>query len=179
MQRKKTEFSQSAVEFALVLPLLLLVIFGMLEMGRLVFVYTAVLNASREAARYGAASGTIVINGTPAPQYTDCVGIVNSAVRVGFLANIKTSDVTIRYDQGPGTAATTTCPDVVANPGLITFGSRIRVTVMVPYSPMVPLVPLNPLNVTSTNARTLLGELNISGTAADPPTYVYKTNTPT
>jgi Flp pilus assembly protein TadG len=45
------------VEFALALPLLLLLIFGILEVGRMVFTYSSVVNASREAVRYGSATG--------------------------------------------------------------------------------------------------------------------------
>lgn len=166
MRRKIKEISQSAVEFALVLPLLLLVVFGMIEMGRLVFVYAAVLNASREAARFGAATG--VIGGVP--QYNNCTGIIDTAVKVGFLANITPANVTIRYDDGGAAPATTIagsrgCPD-----NAITTGSRIVVRVQVPYTPMVSLVPLQPLLVSSINARTLLGSINIEGTAPAYPT---------
>jgi Flp pilus assembly protein TadG len=166
MQRKKLELSQSAVEFALVLPLLLLVILGLMEMGRLVFIYTAVLNASREAARYGAATGT---NDAGVKQYLDCTGIEDAAIRVGFLANIQRSNITIRYDSGgepDATIATSTrqCPDTT-----ITGGDRIVVRVVVPFAPIVPLVPLKPINVTSTNARTIIGSVAIKGDVPPPP----------
>jgi len=175
MQRKKTEFSQSAVEFALVLPLLLLVIFGMMEMGRLVFIYTTVLNASREAARYGAATGKVGGD----YQYKDCAGIAAAAVRVGFLSNITAGNVTISFDQGPGSADTSSCPPP---DNWVTTGTRVVVNVSTNFSPIVPLVPLKPLTVSSTNARTLLGTVNIEGTAPPPPTippYLLKTYTPT
>jgi Flp pilus assembly protein TadG len=42
---------QSLVEFALVLPLLVMVVFGVLELGRVFFAYIAITNASREGAR--------------------------------------------------------------------------------------------------------------------------------
>ncbi|MEN4041110.1 MAG: pilus assembly protein, partial [Anaerolineaceae bacterium] len=45
---------QGMVEFALAIPVLLLILFGIIEMGRLMFYYSSVATASREAARYGA-----------------------------------------------------------------------------------------------------------------------------
>lgn len=42
---------QSLVEFALALPLLVLVVFGVLELGRVFFAFIAITNASREGAR--------------------------------------------------------------------------------------------------------------------------------
>jgi Flp pilus assembly protein TadG len=44
---------QDLVEFALVVPILLLLLFGILEMGRLVFTYNTLANAAREGARFG------------------------------------------------------------------------------------------------------------------------------
>ena len=44
----------SAVEFALVLPLLALLFFGLFEMGRVYWTYHIVSGAVRDAARYGA-----------------------------------------------------------------------------------------------------------------------------
>jgi Flp pilus assembly protein TadG len=41
------------VEMALILPILLLVILGLIEFGRAFFYYTMVSNAAREGARYG------------------------------------------------------------------------------------------------------------------------------
>jgi Flp pilus assembly protein TadG len=54
-QRKtpKTALGQEAAEFALLLPLLLLVLFGILDLGRLFHAAIAITNAAREGARYG------------------------------------------------------------------------------------------------------------------------------
>ena len=49
---KRQEGAQGMVEFALILPLLLLVVFGIIELGRLLVIYSSVGTASREAARY-------------------------------------------------------------------------------------------------------------------------------
>ena len=50
----KKEDGQAVVEFALVLPLLLLLIFGAMDFGWLFFNKIQVNNASREGARYAA-----------------------------------------------------------------------------------------------------------------------------
>ncbi len=44
---------QQLVEFALLLPLLLLLLFGIIEFGIAVFRYNTIANVSREVARYG------------------------------------------------------------------------------------------------------------------------------
>jgi TadE-like protein len=45
---------QSMVEFALILPALVLIIAGIFDLGRAFFAYISITNAAREGARYGA-----------------------------------------------------------------------------------------------------------------------------
>lgn len=52
--RSKRENGQVLVEYALVLPVLLLVLFGIIEFGIIVFSHDTIANAAREGARYGA-----------------------------------------------------------------------------------------------------------------------------
>jgi Flp pilus assembly protein TadG len=47
---------QSLIELALTLPLLLIILFGAIDLGRLFFAYVTITNASREGARYGMTS---------------------------------------------------------------------------------------------------------------------------
>ena len=56
--------AQNLVEFALTLPLLLLVFFGIMEFGLIVFSYNTIANAAREGTRYG------IID--PGPESGDC-----------------------------------------------------------------------------------------------------------
>jgi len=51
---------QALVEFALILPVLLVILLGTVDAGRLIFAYNAVANAAREGGR------TAIINQTPA-----------------------------------------------------------------------------------------------------------------
>jgi Flp pilus assembly protein TadG len=47
----KSENGQSLVEFALVLPLLVLLLFGIIDFGRIIHAYLTIDHAGREAAR--------------------------------------------------------------------------------------------------------------------------------
>lgn len=48
---------QSLVEFAVTLPVFVFLLFGLLDVGRLVYVNNAIAQAAREAARWGSVQG--------------------------------------------------------------------------------------------------------------------------
>ncbi len=52
--RARKEKGQSLVELAIILPLLLLILLGIIDFGRVFYSYVTITNASREGARYGA-----------------------------------------------------------------------------------------------------------------------------
>lgn len=155
---RSREKAQAVVEFALILPLLFLLLVGILEVGRLIFMATSVSTASREAVRYGSAWG---IAGA-SYQYKNCAGIREAAKRVAILVDIQDSDIVIWYDKGPGTlpyeffcdAASGDDPDVVVN-----GGDRIVVTVSADFSPMVIVVPIDPRTLSAQSARTIVGTI--------------------
>ena len=53
MQRRNRSSGQELVEFALILPILALLVFGIFDLGRVVYYYSAMQNAAREGTRYG------------------------------------------------------------------------------------------------------------------------------
>lgn len=57
-QIRKTEKGQAVVEMALILPILLMLVFGIVEFGRILNTYMIVTDISREAARRGAVGAT-------------------------------------------------------------------------------------------------------------------------
>jgi hypothetical protein len=152
---------QGMVEFALSLPILLVLILGVIEAGRLMFIYSAVTTSSREAARYGSASGS---NGGGIVNYRDCDGIRNAAKRLGFIAGIQDDHIKIAYDQGPGGGEFASCTTVfeITNPTIsqrVELGDRVVVKVRVPYQPIVPLVNFFGFNITSESSRTLVKDV--------------------
>jgi Flp pilus assembly protein TadG len=135
------------------MPILLMVIFGVLEVGRLILTYSIVVSASREAARYGSATGLNDAGGTVHYCYTD--GIKAAAKKVDFINVIDVNDVTkfiIAFDTSP------TCPPL---PDSIVPVNRITITVTTQFTPLAAIVPLNPITLTSSNARTIIGTVQI------------------
>jgi len=151
----KKENAQTMVEFALVFPLILLLTYGIIEFGRMVFIYASVTSSARSGARYGAASGTI--NGTR--YYKDCSGIRDATRSTAFLITISDANITISYDNGPSPTKTwNTCPPVGGN-GLdpILLGDRIVVQVHANYEPIIGgFLGVHGFPITARNARTIL-----------------------
>ena len=151
----KTKRGQGLVEFALVIPILLSMMFGIFEMGRAMWVYTAVANASREAARYGS---SVSNNDEDTPRYLDCAGIRAAAKRVGAVGNVGDAQITISYDRGPGTASLGSCPVLEDD---ILLGDRIVVQITGSFEPAaaIPLFDFPTLNVNSVTRRTILKQV--------------------
>src|SRR5215211_5516062 len=139
---KKTK-AQAMVEFALVLPLLLMLLYGILEAGRLLFIYSTIVTASRQAVRYGSATGQGL--STTIPRYQDCAGIRLAAQKVDFLNSFDDSDIVIQHDNGPADPAgpVTYCTGPVDTSGFApTNSSRLLVTIDGDYLPIIPkLIP--------------------------------------
>ncbi len=53
VQQQRRERGSNLIEFALIAPVLLLIILGILDFGRAIYAYSVVANAAREGARYG------------------------------------------------------------------------------------------------------------------------------
>lgn len=80
--RHHGQASQSLAEFALVAPVLLLVVFGIVDLGRAVFYYNVIAHAAREGAREAVAAST------PLPADADVLGQVgNQATGVSVAVN--------------------------------------------------------------------------------------------
>lgn len=170
IKQPNRENAQGMVEFALILPVLLLIVLGLIETGRLIFIYSSVTNAAREAARYGSATGN---SDNGIPRFMDCAEIIDAAVRVGFLGSVQPGDVTITYDNGPGTASLGGCPP---NNAAIQTGTRILVEVESPFDTVIPgLLPFQDMALRAENARTIIRSVSID--SALPPNA--PTNTPT
>lgn len=158
-QRLKTikATGQGLVEFALVIPIVLTMFYGIFEVGRALWIYVAVTTSSREAARYASA-----VSDSPSgtPFYLDCTGIRAAALRIGSVGNVEASGISISYDRGPGTTTLGTCP---VDKNDIFLGDRVVIQVIGQFvpAPALPLFDFPTLNITSVTRRTILKEIQV------------------
>lgn len=99
MRRTKRSSGQSITEFALAVPIVLLVIFTFMDLGRAIYYFTSISNAVREGARYAmvhAIDGTddrddvidhvigysVAVKIEPADVSVTCTGSTNDHVTV-------------------------------------------------------------------------------------------------
>jgi Flp pilus assembly protein TadG len=133
---------QSLVEFALVLPIFLLMIMGIVDMGRLIYTYNTVSNAARDGARIAivnqSTTGTTTCDTSSATAWsTGC------AIASGIALNIAPADVSVTYRDPTDTTA---CSPV-------TIGCIAVVQVTGTYTALTPII------------GQLIGSIDVSSTA--------------
>jgi Flp pilus assembly protein TadG len=110
--KRLNECGAAAVEFALLLPILLMILVGIMEFGLIMFTQEVLTNASREGARAG------IIQATPKPTTGAIQGVV-----VNYAQNA-------RVALTPGDVAVVGAGGVFPNP--------LTVTVAYTYNFLVP-----------------------------------------
>jgi hypothetical protein len=154
--------AQAMLEMALVLPFFLVLILGVIELGRMFFTFSAVFSSAREASRYGSASG---MSERSVPYFKDCIGIRAAARRVGFTLGLQDNQIEIRYDTGPNDLRSWTDLPTCESTYQPKLGDRILVHVTTNFVSVVPInLPVIPINTLS--SRTILRSVGIEGTPA-------------
>lgn len=132
---------QSLVEFTLVLPLLLLLVFGIIDAGRLIYAYNTVANSARNGARVAivnqSITGTNTCNTTEATAYsTGC------AISSGTGLGLTSADIAVDYRDPTDTSACT----------VPSIGCLAVVEVTGRFEPLTPVIGqlIGPVTLTST-----------------------------
>jgi Flp pilus assembly protein TadG len=130
----RTEDGAAAIEFALVLPILLLLVFGIIEFGFALYNKEVITNASREGARYG------IIAGDPRPTTAQIQSVVTTYLSKMPLVGWNASKATVSVTGAQGAS-----------------GSDLTVTINYQYSFLVlqNLIPGFNKSITL-NAQTLM-----------------------
>ena len=129
----------------------------MIDIGRYVAANETVNSAAAEGARFGSAVGQ---TSSSIPQYLDCDAIRSAAAGAQGVIDVVPANITVAYDEGPGTGTNQTCP--IGGPGpndsTITAGDRIVVTVTADFFLLTPGISNffgGSLTLTSTDRRTI------------------------
>jgi Flp pilus assembly protein TadG len=138
---------QALVEFAVVLPVIVLVIMGLVDLGRGIFTYNTLAQASRQAARTAIVNQTSATVKSSAIAYAATLGLSASNVDVCF----KTSKST----QTNCASSTDDCSQADREIGCLAV-----VVTHVTYAPMTPVISL------------LFRTISLSSTSIEPIEYV-------
>lgn len=131
---------QALVEFALILPVFLLILFGVIDAGRLIFTNNMVSNAARNAARVAivnqSTSGTDTCDTTSPTAWS-----IGCAVSSGVGAAIAAGDVSVAYRDATDTTAC--APQLIGCIAVVTVAAR--------WQPLTPIIGqiLGPITVTA------------------------------
>ena len=113
--RPSSRRGAAAVEFAVIAPLLFMLIFGMIEIGRAIMVAQIVVNASREGCRQATLSSkTVAEVVTWTTQYLNSAGVSSTAIASTAL-----------YDEDG---------NAITNLSNISAGDPVRMTVTVNFA---------------------------------------------
>jgi Flp pilus assembly protein TadG len=120
---KEARRGQALVEFALVIPIFLLLLFAIFDLGRAVFAYNTLTSAAREGARLA------IVN-------QDEASIIQHAKNASAIVelNIPNVDVDFWQTNNDGTPDLTTPCDLVAN------GCMAVVSFEATYQPITPII---------------------------------------
>jgi Flp pilus assembly protein TadG len=133
---------QALVEFALVLPVFLALLFGIVDAGRLIFTYNTIANAARTGARVAIVnqsnSGSPTCDTTSATAYPK-----GCAISSGINLGLDASDVAVVYRNVADSGA-------CGSP--LTIGCIAAVTVTGHFQPLTPVIGqlIGPVTLTST-----------------------------
>jgi Flp pilus assembly protein TadG len=120
---------QALVEFALVLPILLLFIFGIIDAGRLIYTFNTVANSARDGARVAivnqSTTGTDTCDTTSATAWAKGCSILS-----GTNLGLTTTDVDVIYRDPTDTSACT----------VPTIGCIAVVTVRGQFQALTPII---------------------------------------
>jgi Flp pilus assembly protein TadG len=120
-----------AVEFALVVPVFLLMVYGFMELGRMLFIQNSLGHAVYEAQRYA------IVHGASSSEPADAAAIHGVIVeRAAMLdGDLLTSQVTFAPDNEPG--------------------SQVTIVATYQFDFMTGLIPVDPFDMTSNSVATI------------------------
>jgi Flp pilus assembly protein TadG len=90
LRSRRKRRGQTLVEFALILPIFLLVLIGIFDFGRAVYYYNSLSNAAREAVRVAIVDQNTTAITDTAVSHASSVGVTSGDVTVEF----RTADLT-------------------------------------------------------------------------------------
>lgn len=144
-QKAKREKGQALIEFALTMPLLLLILLGIMDISRIFFAYSEASNSLRRALRFAEVLG---VPGET-PPYLDCAGMQTTAQENVFA---KDQSIRIRYLKASDLTVGYTCANVQDD--LLENGDILTINLTAVVEPV--FLPFGDLEINFRGQRTIV-----------------------
>ncbi len=145
---------QALVEFALVLPMLLLLLTASIDFGWMMFNYVSLYNGLREGIRYGSVAGY-----SDPGQFYQCNAIRDQIITRAILSGVQRSNIIVEYDNGdPNSPPLGSCLVDSTGNVILQNGYRvlINIDVTVPFlTPFMKTFATGGMEIKLTAARTI------------------------
>jgi Flp pilus assembly protein TadG len=160
-KRQRTR-GQSLVEFALVLPVFLLLIFGIIDLGRFVYMNSTVSQAAREAARTASVEASWI--GSPRGDCNQPAGPVCPANVNAFKADVLAAANREMAPFGSIAAAdlyiscATTAPTPVTTQSCVdgTVSNLVAIRTVMVFRPITPIISSIVSSITTSGSATMV-----------------------
>jgi len=150
--RRRRDRGQALVEFAVVMPIIVLVVLGLFDLGRAVYSYNTLAQAARAGSRVA------IVNQVAS-------NVTSQAVRAAATLGLTSSNVDVCFKTAD--SSSTNCGSSSGNCPQSTryIGCLAVVTTHVSYAPMTPVIAL------------LMRSISLSSTSVEPIEYVCPEDT--
>jgi Flp pilus assembly protein TadG len=165
--RRQRTRGQALVEFALVLPIFILILVGIFDLGRAVYAFNTVNNAAREAVRLAIVDQNCDAIGQTAREHASSLDVswaYDGSLTPAAACAAAAQDVHIEFLEPDYTGAGTlndSCDPGQASPNGPRYSCIAQVTVEYRYSAATPII------------GNLIGPLTLTGVTQQPVEYTY------
>lgn len=144
--RRRGESGQTLVEFALILPVFILLLVGLFDLGRGVYAFNTISNASREAVRIAIVDQDCAFIVAQAAQRAVSLGVTASDVSVyvwdpsaANAGDFSTASAATHREPCGSPSGTAECPQSATSAEIL-LGCVMEVTVRYHFTPATPII---------------------------------------
>ncbi|HYM48942.1 MAG TPA: TadE/TadG family type IV pilus assembly protein [Candidatus Limnocylindrales bacterium] len=138
--RRPGHSAQSLTEFALILPVLALIVLGVVDFGRVFYYWTSIANGAREGARYGVVHATAITNTCRADPNNVKYRVKQEA---GTTLSLTDADITVSWvdaTTGALTDGSANCNPLPGDRRIYQNPNSIRVEIGYDFKAITPMI---------------------------------------
>ena len=137
---RRRQSAQSMTEFALILPVLMLILLGVVDFGRVFYYWTSMANAAREGARYGTTHPSAITTTCKADPNNIKYRVKQEAGTTMVIADSNIAVYWVNTSTGTTTDASANCSPLPGDQRIYQNPNAVRVDVNYDFRAITPLI---------------------------------------